>query len=286
MVYLSHFTLPRQARREILLEELVNNRTCYSNFYPFQVFDNWEEETFSFGPITVLYGGNGSGKTTLLNLIGEKLRLERRSVFNSSSFFSDFVDLCRAEGKAPAGSAVLTSDDVFDDLLDLRTLNQGIDRERTELLAEYKDLRESGFQMRSLADYDQLKKVVRATGKKASGSSFVKESIGKNIRGKSNGETAFRYFTDQIKEDALYLLDEPENSLSVQRQRELAKFLEDSARFFGCQIILATHSPILLSMEGAKVYDLDQRPIQVRKWTDLPAVRAWYEFFREHANEF
>lgn len=277
MIYLSHFTLPRQTRREILLDELVNNRTCYSNFYPFQVFDNWEEETFSFEPITVLYGGNGSGKTTLLNLMGEKLRLERRSVFNRSSFFQDFVDLCRAEGKAPAGSAVLTSDDVFDDLLDLRTLNQGIDRERVELLAEYKDLRESGFQMKSLDDYDQLKKVVQATRRKASGSSFVKESIGTNVRGRSNGETAFRYFTDQIQENALYLLDEPENSLSVQRQRELARFLEDSARFFGCQIVLATHSPILLSMKGAKVYDLDQRPIQARKWTDLPAVRAWYE---------
>ena len=286
MIYLSHFTLPRQTRREILLEELVNNRTCYSNFYPFQVFDNWEEETFSFEPITVLYGGNGSGKTTLLNLIGEKLRLERRSVFNRSSFFQDFVDLCRAEGTAPEGSAVLTSDDVFDDLLDLRVLNQGIDRERVELLAEYKDLRESGFQMKSLDDYEHLKKVVRATRRKASGSSFVKESIGTNVRGRSNGETAFQYFTDQIQENALYLLDEPENSLSVQRQRELAKFLEDSARFFGCQIILATHSPILLAMKGARVYDLDQRPIAVRKWTDLPAVRAWYEFFKEHANEF
>ena len=286
MIYLSHFTLPWQTRREILLEELVNNRTCYSNFYPFQVFDNWEEETFSFEPITVLYGGNGSGKTTLLNLMGEKLRLERRSVFNRSSFFQDFVDLCRAEGKAPAGSAVLTSDDVFDDLLDLRVLNQGIDRERVELLAEYKDLRESGFQMKSLDDYEQLKKVVQATRRKASGSSYVKESIGTNVRGRSNGETAFQYFTDQIQENALYLLDEPENSLSVQRQRELAKFLEDSARFFGCQIILATHSPILLSMKGAKVYDLDQRPIQSRKWTDLPAVRAWYEFFKEHDGAF
>lgn len=286
MVYLSHFTLPKQERRERTLEELVNNRTCYSNFYPFQVFDNWEEETFSLEPITVLYGGNGSGKTTLLNLMGEKLRLERRSVFNSSSFFPNFVDLCRAEGTAPEGSAVLTSDDVFDDLLDLRALNRGIDRERSELLTEYKDLREGGFRMTSLADYDQLKKMVRATGRKASGSAYVKESIGKNVRGRSNGETAFQYFTDQIKEDALYLLDEPENSLSVQRQRELAKFLEDSARFFGCQIVLATHSPILLAMQGAKVYDLDQRPIQVRKWTDLPAVRGWYAFFREHEGEF
>ena len=286
MIYLSHFTLPRQTRREILLDELVNNRTCYSNFYPFQVFDNWEEETFSFEPITVLYGGNGSGKTTLLNLMGEKLRLERRSVFNRSSFFQDFVDLCRAEGTAPEGSAVLTSDDVFDDLLDLRVLNQGIDRERVELLAEYKDLRESVFQMKSLDDYEHLKKVVRATRRKASGSSFVKESIGTNVRGKSNGETAFQYFTDQIQKNALYLLDEPENSLSVQRQRDLAQFLEDSARFFGCQIVLATHSPILLAMKGARVYDLDRRPIAVRKWTDLPAVRAWYEFFKEHANEF
>lgn len=286
MIYLSHFTLPRQELREGVLGDLVNNRTCYNNCYPFQVFDNWEEETFSLEPITVLYGGNGSGKTTLLNLIGEKLRLERRSVFNSSSFFQDFAALCRAEGKAPEGSAVLTSDDVFDDLLDLRSLNQGIDRERSDLLAEYKDLRQSGFQMSSLDDYDQLKKVVRATRKKASGSSYVKESIGKNLRGKSNGETALWYFTHQIQENALYLLDEPENSLSVQRQRELAKFLEDSARFFGCQIILATHSPILLAMKGAKVYDLDQRPIEVRKWTDLPAVRAWHAFFKEHAGEF
>lgn len=286
MIYLSHFTLPDRGRQESLLEGLVNNRTCFNNFYPFYVFDNWEEETFSLEPITVLYGGNGSGKTTLLNLMGEKLRLERRSVFNSSSFFQNFVDLCKAEGRAPEGSAVLTSDDVFDDLLDLRTLNRGIDRERSDLLAEYKDLREGGFRMTSLADYDQLKKVVQATRKGASGSSFVKESIGKNLRGKSNGETAFKYFTHRIKEDALYLLDEPENSLSVQRQRELAKFLEDSARFFGCQIVLATHSPILLAMQGAKVYDLDQWPIQVRKWTDLPAVRGWYAFFREHEGEF
>ena len=101
MIYLSHFTLPRQTRREILLDELVNNRTCYSNFYPFQVFDNWEEETFSFEPITVLYGGNGSGKTTLLNLMGDKLRLERRSEFNRSSFFSGFCGPVQGRGNRP-----------------------------------------------------------------------------------------------------------------------------------------------------------------------------------------
>lgn len=287
MIYLSRFTLPDQGRRELALEHAVNNRTCFTNYYPFHVFDNWEEVTLSFAPITVFYGGNGSGKTTLLNLIGEKLKLERRSDFNRSSFFQDFVDLCRCESRRiPADSRVLTSDDVFDDLLDLRALNQGVDRERADLLAEYKVLRYEDFQMKSLADYDQLKKVVQAKRKQASGSDFVRRNIGGNVRGKSNGETAFRYFTNQIQENALYLLDEPENSLSAQYQRELAKFLEDSARFFGCQILLSTHSPFLLAMKGAKVYDLDQRPIQPRKWTDLPNVRVWHDFFQAHEDEF
>lgn len=286
-LYLSRFTLPDQDSRETALEKAVNHRTCYNNSYPFPVFDNWDPVTLTLAPITVLYGGNGSGKTTLLNLMGEKLGLKRRSVYNRSSFFQDFVDLCRGEGQgAPPGSRVLTSDDVFDDLLDLRSLNQGVDRDREALLREYKQLRGEDFQMKSLEDYEHLRQVVYAKKKTGSGSAFARRQLGGNVRGKSNGETAFRYFTNAIKEDALYLLDEPENSLSAGRQRELAAFLEDSARFFGCQLILSTHSPFLLAMKGAKVYDLDQHPIRETKWTDLPAVQTWHAFFQEHEGEF
>ena len=285
--YLSRFTLPDQDSREAALEKAVNHRTCYNNYYPFPVFDNWDPVTLTLAPITVLYGGNGSGKTTLLNLMGEKLGLERRSVYNRSSFFRDFVDLCQWEGQgAPPGSRVLTSDDVFDDLLDLRSLNQGVDRDREALLREYKQLRGEDFQLHSLEDYEHLKQVVCAKKKTSSGSAFVRQRLEGNVRGKSNGETAFRYFTSQIREDALYLLDEPENSLSAGRQRELAAFLEDSARFFGCQLILSTHSPFLLAMKGAVVYDLDRRPIQARKWTELENVRLWHDFFQEHAKDF
>ncbi len=161
--------------------------------------------------------------------------------------------------RVPQGSQVLTSDDVFDDLLDLRSLNDGIDLARRELLGEYRSLRESGFQLKSLEDYDQLKRVIAA--KRKSGSAFVRQEVGVNVAGKSNGETSFRYFTSRITEGRLYLLDEPENSLSAAYQRELAKILEDSARFYRCQFIVATHSPFLLAMEGAVVYNLDESPI-------------------------
>lgn len=80
--------------------------------------------------------------------------------------------------------------------------------------------------------------------------------------------------------NALYLIDEPENSLSAARQQELTKFIFTSARFFGCQFVIATHSPFFLAMKDAKIYNLDSYPVKVCKWTELENVRTYYEFFQ------
>ena len=48
-------------------------------------------------------------------------------------------------------------------------------------------------------------------------------------RAQSNGESAFRFFTEHIKEHALYLLDEPENSLAADLQLQLSQFIADTA---------------------------------------------------------
>ena len=59
-------------------------------------------------------------------VIAEKLKLERSAVYNKSSFFNDYVDLCgyTLKGTAiPANSRIITSDDVFDFMLNLRMLN-------------------------------------------------------------------------------------------------------------------------------------------------------------------
>ena len=69
-------------------------------------------------------------------------------------------------------------------------------------------------------------------------------------------------------------------------QAELADFLVDSARFYGCQFIISTHSPFLLAMRGARIYDLDGGPVGVRKWTELPNVRLYFEFFEARRGEF
>lgn len=84
----------------------------------------------------------------------------------------------------------------------------------------------------------------------------------------------------------IFLLDEPENSLSPGKQQELVKFIEESARFFGCQFVIATHSPFVLAIKGAKIYDLDEEPVDVKRWTQLENVRVYYEFFKNHESEF
>lgn len=284
MIYLHTFTFPNE---DMEFDFFMNvKRTCYDSFYPFKILSRRNFERIDFEPVTILYGGNGSGKSTALNVIAEKMGIQRDSIYNKSNFYPDYVNMCRMELETdiPENSRIITSDDVFDYMLNIRHLNEGIDQKREKLFDEYLEVKHSQFQMRSMEDYEQLQRVINARSKTQS--RFVRNELMDNVREYSNGESAFNYFTEKIGENGLYILDEPENSLSPKRQMELLQFIEDSARFFGCQFIISTHSPFLLSLRGAKIYDLDENPVSVKKWTKLENVHTYYEFFKKHNNEF
>ncbi|MBQ9746854.1 MAG: AAA family ATPase [Clostridia bacterium] len=287
MIYLRSFDLATElAETEFFcsfppkLEMLCYDR---ENAYPFKIFPPKYFSRAEFEPITIFYGGNGSGKSTLLNVIACKLGLERAADFNETPLYEDYLALCSYDGaKAPKGSRIITSDDVFDYLLDLRAVNRGVEARRQELFREYEGYRDPSehFQMRTMAEYEELK--IRNEARKKTKSAFVSPRLAsREVRTRSNGESAFYYFTEHIKENALYLLDEPENSLSPRLQWELASFLADSARFFGCQFIISTHSPFLLAMKGAKIYDLDAAPACEKKWTELEGIKIYKELFDE-----
>lgn len=284
MIYLSQFSFPDIEEEYDFL--MAQARTCYDSYYPFQIISKHRLRMLDFEPVTFLYGGNGSEKTTVLNCIAEKLRLNRDTRFNRTDFFEDYTRMCSytADYGIPAESRIITSDDVFDFILNMRAINDGIDEKREELFEEYLDAKYSDFRMKSLEDYDRLKKVNMARRKTQS--RYVRNNLMDNAREHSNGESAFLYFSEKIKEDGLYLLDEPENSLSPERQQELVRFIEDSARFFGCQFVIATHSPFLLAVRNARIYDMDEEPVDVKRWTQLPNVRAYYDFFKKHKEEF
>ena len=285
--YLDEFRLASASDEESFILSFPHQLEmgCYTkNVYPFKIFPQKKLNKIEFAPITIFYGSNGSGKSTLLNVIAEKLTILRLAPWNKTPYFEDYLRFCDYVGRIPKTAKLITSDDVFDFLLDIRSINSEIDQYRSNLFAEYKEARETHFQLTTLDDYAEFKR--RNEAKRTTKSSYVTRRLPKELSGKSNGESAFSYFTNEIKEDTLYLLDEPENSLSPMLQAELAAFLEDSARFYNCQLVISTHSPFLLSIKNAKIYDLDSVPVITRPWTDLENVRAYFKLFYKNADAF
>ena len=273
MTHLRKFKLASEDAEFAIIQN--ERRTCFNGVYPLKIFPQKGLEWIEFGSITCFYGSNGSGKTTLLNIIGEKLNVIRHSEFSNSAFFGRYLECCQEYGIVPENSQFLSSDDVFDYVMNMRYLNQDIDDHREQLIKGYATMRhraavdEKYRQLHGLDDYDRWKEVKSAMNKNGTQSKFINERLARNIDMFSNGETALRYFTEHIDRDALYLLDEPENSLSIKFQLDLAKYIEDSARFYNCQFIISTHSPVFLSLKMRLFIILTNTPYQPKNGQNL-----------------
>lgn len=163
-------------------------------------------------------------------------------------------------------------------------MNEGIDRKKEELFEDYLDVKYSHFRMNSLDDYEQLKRVNKARSKTQS--RFVRSELMDNIREYSNGESAFCIFQRRLRKMHCFCWMSRRTVCHRSNSRNWCSFLKMRYVFFGCQFVISTHSPFLLSMKGARIYDLDEDPVDVKKWTQLENVRAYYQFFKEHEDEF
>ena len=291
MIYVKKLHLPSEFAEIKVIED--EKRTCFNTFYPFKIFPEMRLGSLDFDGITMLYGGNGSGKSTIINVLAHKMRANRYSEFNDAPLFDKFVGMCSLEyAREPRRSCVLTSDDVFDYVLKARTVNENINYERNELFDKYVSVHGAAernpdiLRLHGLDDYERWSETMEILSPRKSQSSYVRKRTARDIDLYSNGQTAMKYFLERIEDDAIYLLDEPENSLSIEFQIELADYISATARVGRSQFIIATHSPVFLAMREAKIYNLDSYPASVCRWTELPNVRRYFDFFMEHKDEF
>ncbi|MDY3855392.1 MAG: AAA family ATPase [Butyribacter sp.] len=269
MIYLSSFSLSNQ--------EVAN-----PNIYPYNVFQGKGIVPFVFDTITVLYGNNGSGKSTLLNIIANVLKIRGKESVTSNSvgmtnYCSKFESECGwcfgddeefAIKELPENSRYIKSEDI---LYEIKKIQQ---REVLHSGMEY-DYVQQGMSLRQARDFVNSKQGM----KQRSYMEFAQEKY-------SNGETSLQYFDKYLQPDALYLLDEPEVSLSPSNQVLLANEINEMARFLRCQFIIATHSPFMLGTLNAKIYNIDTKEYEVAKWSELENVRYFYEFFKKHKSDF
>ena len=282
MVYLRNFNLPSFQDEENITSHWKTNLTIGTGLYPFNIFSSKDLYSLSFeSPITIIYGDNGSGKSTLLNIIAEKLKLKHSAAYNRTHWFNEYISYCNYEGNIPKKSKIITSDDVFDFMLGFREVNLGIEHNRDIIVDKFINIRnEKEKNTLSLKDY--VNKIDCSNPK-----SFIEfEEVWEAVKGSLNQFQKIVYFYNKIQENALYLLDEPENSLSPERQLELLEYIQNSTIGCGCQFIIATHSPFLLSLKRSQIYDLDDIPVRTKKWTELKNVRLYRNFFIEHEDDF
>lgn len=304
--YLSTFSIPgKQECADFIWDALVVrclqlapryhlNTWKSDETYPFMLFE--ESKTFEFESLTIFYGNNGCEKSTMLNLIAASLQLKRHSDINTSPFFdlvrerlckigmtSDFDDIGRQ-------AEIITSDDVFKHVQQLRGLNKEISKERDksiDYIFSLKALAAKGeYQPKPANNREEcIARFKEIDALRHTSSHYVRNHSRHNLRNRSNGESALEFFTSCIKDEGLYLLDEPENSLSPSFQIKLIEYLQYSLRL-GCQFVIATHSPLLLGMPGARIYNFDDPTFPITDWRDLENIRIYYSFFKEHECEF
>lgn len=273
MIYLSSF-------------KISDKRVRNPNLYPYNVFAGKIIEPFVFAPITIFYGNNGSGKSTLLNLIARKFQ-NKDIFFNADVFtytedyFRKFLNECTYDFgeddygrklKLPPNCEYIKSEDILHEIIKI----------------EHESALEDGY----VFDHMRREGLTKAQAKEKlhtpvmKGGSSPLANILFNQEKYSNGETAMQLLYDDMMPDTLYLMDEPEVSLSPQNQVKLANQINKYARLLGCQFIISTHSPFMLGTLNAKIYNLDLEDMAEVRWTELENVKYFYDFFRKHKEEF
>ncbi|MFT4122086.1 AAA family ATPase [Bradyrhizobium sp.] len=94
----------------------------------------------------------------------------------------------------------------------------------------------------------------------------------------SHGEGFLRFFEERCQRQGIFIFDEPESALSPARQVEFLKLLRrmDESRI--CQVIMATHSPLLMAYPGAQLLRLGKGGLEPTSVEQTDHYRVMREF--------
>lgn len=256
--------------------------------YPYRIVYPMQIESIEFAPITIFYGSNGCGKSTLLNIVAESIGVQDKTLGNTNEFFSKYARMCTfTDNSIPDESMMIRSEDIMEQIANVRKKNATTDKMvkewfRKGIDEDYK----KGSLLREVAVQEKFEDVYEGGMGQNSFYGYVRNTLSEKFEEESNGETAIRYFKDKLWSDNLYFLDEPENSMSPAFQQELAQYIMMLSYRLNSQFIIASHSPFILSMERARIYDLDSHPSNVKEWFQLDNMKAYYQLFKKYGTKF
>lgn len=195
--------------------------------------------------VTFLIGENGSGKSTLIEAIA-------------------VVAGFNAEG----GSA---------------HFRFGTRRSESELHRYLRPVRgiarpRDGFFLRAESYFNVATEIERLDAEAGAGPPLIDSYGGVSLHEQSHGESFLALASQRFRGHGLYILAEPEAALSPQRQLSLLVIIHDFVERRGSQLVIASHSPILMAYPGATIYQLGPDGIAPVRYTDTEHYAVTRDF--------
>lgn len=232
------------------LLEFVLERGKVPSFdeYPFSlnIFTDFRRLIFD-SKITFLVGENGSGKSTLLEAIAYHVGLNPEGGSRNTSF-----------------STADTHSPLF---------------EYTRLVRSAKYPKDSYF-LRAESFYNLATYMDDAEDLEYSRREYLWTYGGKSLHEQSHGESFMATMTNKLRGAGIYLFDEPEAALSPSRQLAALAAFHKLIKLES-QLIIATHSPILMAYPDALIYHFSENGIEPIKYEETEHFTITREFLNK-----
>lgn len=230
--------------------------------YPFTVPALRDLEKIEFTtPVTFLVGENGSGKSTLLEAIALKAKLPP------------------ATGMPMEQDPTLKAVEPLAKALRLAWLprtKRGFFLRAEDFFNFARSLKSRGESMVALADRFRDDPDVR--GKMLAQKAAMDDRYGEDLHAMSHGESFLQFFQARFVPKGLYLIDEPEAALSPQRQLAFLSLLKRIVEEEDAQLVVATHSPLLLAFPGARILHFSEEGMRETRFDELEHVTLMRSF--------
>lgn len=220
-------------------------------------------------PVTFFIGENGSGKSTLL----EGIAAAARTIAVGSADTDSDASLAPARSlgrRLRLSWSRRTHRGFFLRAEDFLGYARRMQAMREEYASELRAI-QSDASLSELARSLKSMPYARSVAELA-------EKYGDGLDSVSHGESFFALFRSRLVPDGLYLLDEPEAPLSPMRQIGLLSVIKELVEERGAQFIVATHSPILMALPGARILSFDGGAIRPVSYDEVEHVTLTRDF--------
>lgn len=216
--------------------------------------------------VTIFIGDNGCGKSTLLESMALYLNLplisgyiKNNPGFEAAGLLQPYLEI---EWKRQTSKGFFFRAEDFSDFIN------STENDRRKIAD---DLRE----LKGVVDDSIINKMTESMNYSLY---QMRKNYGENMQAFSHGEAYLKILQTRIGDKGIYLLDEPEAALSPLKQPSLLFFIMEILKTGNTQFIISTHSPILMGIPGAMLYEIQEDSMQQVEYKETDHYRITKTF--------